>query len=201
MISSTIKRHNPMKFRLRFFFLFALISSNAMAQSLSDIVPENAVTGQSFSMDLTADQKGLVLISFSLDCPFADMYVDRIKALQKNFETQGFRFALVQPHSTGSDRQKMKDFISSSQLGMPFLIDQGGVLSNALSISKIPEAFVMVMQGGKLETAYQGAIDNNPQVAAAATEKILEKAIMQILSGNSPSPAKTRASGCNVRPF
>jgi hypothetical protein len=52
-----------------------------------------------------------------------------------------------------------------------------------------------------LEIKYRGAIDNNPQAESAVSEKHLERALNQILKGESPMAAQVRAVGCNIRTY
>lgn len=52
-----------------------------------------------------------------------------------------------------------------------------------------------------LEVVYKGAIDTNPQVESAVTEKYLEVALAQVIRGERPTTAQVRAVGCNIRIF
>jgi hypothetical protein len=46
---------------------------------------------------------------------------------------------------------------------------------------------------------YVGAIDNNTNDASAATEKYVENALEELLSGKEVSVAKTKAIGCSIK--
>lgn len=48
---------------------------------------------------------------------------------------------------------------------------------------------------------YKGAIDTNPQVESAVTEKYLDVALAQIVRGEKPTDAQLRAVGCTIRIF
>jgi hypothetical protein len=48
---------------------------------------------------------------------------------------------------------------------------------------------------------YKGAIDTNPQVESAVTEKYLDVALAQVIRGEKPTTTQVRAVGCNIRTF
>ena len=173
------------------------------AQNLNYLSALDAVTGSPKVVGSMVNGKGIVLIFHSLNCPFAKMYEDRIKALKNTFQNQGIAFALVNPEAgTGeSDQLPLRSFIDQSGLNMAYLIDAGQSWTRMFQITKIPEVIVLAQGENGLEIKYRGAIDNNPQAETAVTEKHLERALNQLLRGESPTPGQVRAVGCNVRTY
>ncbi len=82
---------------------------------------------------------------------------------------------------------------------MPYLIDGDQEWAQLFQVSKIPEVILLVPRKTGLEVVYKGAIDHNPQLESAVTEKYLELALIQVLRGEKPAVPQVRAVGCNIR--
>lgn len=187
---------------LGLFLLFRVLHS-AVGQSYNKLSAKDAVSGQLMELGNMVNEKGIVLIFHSLNCPFAKMYEGRIKALQSTFQNQGFTFALINPEvgNDQADQIALKNYIQESGLNISYLIDSGQVWTKLIEASKIPEVIVFIPGQKGLEIKYRGAIDNNPQAETAVSEKHLEKALEQLLKGLTPSSAQVRAVGCNIRTY
>jgi hypothetical protein len=176
--------------------------SDAYGQRISDIELTDAVSGEVFSWEQHRTAKGVVLIFSSLTCPFSKLYEGRIASLYENFSPQGFVFALVNPHvSLGASESKenMAKLAREKFRGIPFLVDAQQFLAAYLKVTKIPEAIIITNGPTGYAVVYQGAIDNNPQSPEGAQMNYLENALTNVLARKSPSPASTRAVGCNIR--
>jgi thiol-disulfide isomerase/thioredoxin len=190
------------KLALVFLLLFGLAFSSS-AQSLNELSALDAVTGSPKVLGSMVSGKGIVLVFHSLNCPFAKMYEGRIKALKTSFQNQGITFALVNPE-TGTeeaDQISLRSYIDQSGLNMAYLIDAGQAWTKLFQVTKIPEVIVLAPGANGLEIRYRGAIDNNAQAESAVSEKYLERALNQLLKGETPSPSQVRAVGCNVRTY
>jgi hypothetical protein len=174
-----------------------------MGQKYSQLTATDAVTGKVQELGAMVKGKGMVLIFHSLNCPFAKMYEDRIKYLRSTFQSQGISFALINPEVTTSeaDQLPLRAYIDQSGLNMSYLVDAGQVWTKQFQATKVPEVVVLVPGANGLEIKYRGAIDNNPQAESAVSEKHLERALNQILKGESPMAAQVRAVGCNIRTY
>jgi hypothetical protein len=179
------------------------LSFGAIGQNYSQLTATDAVTGKVQELGTMVKGKGMVLIFHSLNCPFAKMYEDRIKYLRSTFQSQGISFALINPEVTTSeaDQLPLRAYIDQSGLNMSYLIDAGQVWTKQFQATKVPEVVVLVPGANGLEIKYRGAIDNNPQAESAVSEKHLERALNQILKGESPMAAQVRAVGCNIRTY
>ena len=176
---------------------------SASAQNLGELTATDAVTGKTMNLASMTSGKAFVLIFHSLNCPFAKLYESRIKALKGSFQNQGIGFALINPEVGTSDAEQtpLRNHIDQSGLNMSYLIDAGQAWAKVFGITKIPEVIVLTLGADGLKITYRGAIDNNPQSESAVSEKHLERALNQILKGESPSPSQVRAVGCNVRSY
>lgn len=173
------------------------------AQNLNELTATDAVTGKTMNLGSMTSGKGFVLIFHSLNCPFAKLYETRIKALKTTFQNQGIGFALINPEVGISEPEQtvLRNYIDQSGMNMSYLIDAGQAWTKVFEITKIPEIIVLTPGESGLKITYRGAIDNNPQSETAVSERHLERALNQILRGESPTPAQVRAVGCNVRTY
>jgi thiol-disulfide isomerase/thioredoxin len=185
------------------FILFFGLAFSSSAQSLNELSALDAVTGSPKILGSMVSGKGIVLVFHSLNCPFAKMYEGRIKALKTSFQNQGITFALVNPEtgSAEADQISLRSYIDQSGLNMAYLIDAGQAWTKLFQVTKIPEVIVLAPGANGLEIRYRGAIDNNAQAESAVSEKYLERALNQLLKGETPSPSQVRAVGCNVRTY
>ncbi|WP_296701305.1 redoxin domain-containing protein [Algoriphagus sp.] len=190
------------KISLILFLLFSL-GFYSQAQSIGELVLNDAVTGKSFTISQELKGKAIVLIFHSIGCPFAKLYEERIIDLRSRFQNQGVSFALVNP-DLGSENQnadEMRNHVDQTDLNMPYLMDINQEWVKLFHITKIPEVVILIPSENGIESVFRGAIDNNAQAAGSVTEKFLERAINQVLKGQKPSPEQVRAVGCNVRSF
>ena len=176
---------------------------SAKAQNLNELNATDAVTGKMMNLGSMTSGKGLVLIFHSLNCPFAKLYESRIKALKTTFQNQGVGFVLINPEVGISEPEQtvLRSYIDQSGMNMSYLIDAGQAWSKVFGITKIPEVIVLTPGANGLQISYRGAIDNNPQSESSVSERHLERALNQIMRGESPTPAQVRAVGCNVRTY
>lgn len=185
-----------------FIFLFSvLLSYTATAQRIENFELTDIISGQSFRLDAQNNKKAVVLIFTSNSCPFSKLYEDRIISLHSQFSGD-FQFALVNPHIGTSEEESeaaIKGRVQEKKMNMPYLIDPGLRVTRTLKATKLPEAVVITSGPTGFNIVYQGAIDNNPQAPSSVSQRYLESALNQILKRSSPSPASTRAVGCNIR--
>ena len=185
------------------FLVFLGISFASYSQNFTQLEAIDAVSGSKKNLASLAKEKGVVLIFYDPSCPFAKLYEARIIGLVTKFQAQGIGFALVNPQTqpSESEQTRLRTYIEESGLKMPYLIDGEQAWTKLLQLSKIPEVILLVPGQTGLEVVYKGAIDTNPQVESAVTEKYLEVALSQVIRGEKPTTAQARAVGCNIRIF
>lgn len=172
-------------------------------QVVEDFTLMDVVSGKDFSLSQHKSSPAIVLIFTSNTCPFSKLYEQRILDLANRFESQNYRFVLVNPQAEGMEGESVEDMISRSQdrLGnMSYLADRDQKLAQKFGISKIPEVVVISSGPTGFAVAYHGAIDNNPQLAQSASRNYLMDALQSISDKKAVSPASTRSVGCTVRP-
>jgi len=185
------------------FLVFLGISFASYSQNFTQLEAIDAVSGSKKNLASLAKEKGLVLIFHDPSCPFAKLYEARIIGLVTKFQAQGIGFALVHPQTqpSESEQTRLRTYVEESGLKMPYLIDEEQAWTKLFQLSKIPEVILLVPGQTGLEVVYKGAIDTNPQVESAVTEKYLEVALAQVIRGEKPTNAQVRAVGCNIRIF
>jgi len=184
-----------------FIFIFMCLGLSTYAQRIENFELNDVISGQSFRLDAHGDKKAVVLIFNSNSCPFSKLYEERITELTNRFAAD-FQFAVINPHIGTSEEESeatIRGRVQERNKNLPYLIDPGLRVTRALKATKLPEVFVITSGPTGLNIAYQGAIDNNPQAPGSVSQKYLENALNQILKRSSPSPASTRAVGCNIR--
>ncbi|MFO7824823.1 MAG: ubiquitin carboxyl-hydrolase [Cyclobacterium sp.] len=186
---------------VRCFMLFFLVSSLAIGQQVSNVELVDAFSGKTFSTARHPSSTTMVFVFTSLTCPYAKLYEDRILALHQKYSGQNVIFMLVNPHAgqTDESKEQMATLTWARDSGIPFLMDNDQAFTQQTSVRKIPEVVLISSGPTGYSIAYQGAIDNNAQSASSATVHYLDNALRDILSKKRPSPAITRAVGCNIR--
>lgn len=186
-----------------FLVLILLLSfSNVSFGQVENFKLTDAISGTEFELSNHPNAKGIVLVFTSLTCPFSKLYDDRLARLHASFAADGFVFVLINPN-TASDEEENKDAIqnwaNATNFPFPFLMDDAKHVAKSFGITKLPEVVVITPRQTGNSIAYRGAIDNNPQMPANANIKYLESALTAIQNNKNPSPASSRAVGCNLR--
>ncbi len=183
-------------------WLLFLLATPAFSQTVNDFTLKDVVSGNSYSLSQNQSASGIVLVFTTNACPYSKLYESRIVELANRFQNKNFKFVLVNPHadsSEGESEAEMTNLSKTSLGGLPYLHDQSQSLTKTLGISKVPHAVVITPGQTGFSIAYQGGIDNNPQLPQSATKSYLEDALNSIADNKAPNPASTRAVGCNVK--
>jgi thioredoxin-related protein len=177
------------------------LSSTSYSQNFNQLAATDAVSGSPKTLSGLAKEKGVLLIFHDPSCPFAKLYESRIKALKTKFEDQEIGYVLINPQAQNNESEltRFRAYIDDSGLNMPYLIDDKQQWTQSFKVTKIPESVLLMPGKTGLEVVYKGAIDNNPQLESAVTEKYLEMALTQMVRGAKPAVPQVRAVGCNIR--
>ncbi|WP_377905988.1 redoxin domain-containing protein [Algoriphagus namhaensis] len=191
-----------MKETILIILLFLSITFQGFSQRIEDLSTTDVISGKVITLGEIPINKGLILISHSMECPFADMYANRLKFLISEYSSQGFAFHLINPSKEENQTpETLKTFMQESGISVPYLLDPEQEWTKYFKITKIPEVILITNGENGFEIAYRGAFDNNPQAEGSVTDRYFERAINQILKGQKPGPPQVRAMGCNVKTF
>jgi peroxiredoxin len=161
------------------------------------------IDGKAVSMADYGAAKGFIVVFTCNHCPFSIKYEDRINALAKKYQGQGYQLIAVNPNDSvqyPSDsyaamqtRAKEKGFV------FPYLLDDTQAIAKTYGATKTPHVFVLQKEKGDLVVKYIGAIDDNTDDAAAVKTKYVEQAIDELNAGKAVTTATTKAIGCGIK--
>jgi len=142
--------------------------------------------------------KHVVFIFLSPECPLCKSYSLRINELQQEFENDTIHFLGVVAGNFYPIEQ-IKHYLVKHRMKITLLLDPDFELTKALNASITPEVFV-TKPGGKV--VYSGAIDDWAidlgQKRLQPNAHYLRNALIS-LQGNKPIvPEKTKAIGCFI---
>lgn len=140
-----------------------------------------------------------VFIFTSTDCPFDQLYEDRIEQLIKSYQGKA-DFFLINAHSPRLDNETSGKIKTQARLlGAPYYVDIDKVAKQMLKVEKSPELAILKKNKGVYEIAYRGAIDDSPQSEEDITKQYAI-AVLDNLLANKPAPYSfERAAGCRLR--
>ncbi len=187
-------------------FILVMTSLTLSFAQRSDYVEDfklsNLVSGNEFSLkDYSAPT--VVVIFTSLHCPYAQLYDQRITNLINDFESDQIRFVLINPTNPANHPQdasdNLKKAIETNQWKVPFLIDPSQRVARLLGAEKTPEVFVLSRQRSSFKMVYQGAIDDNPQVANDVHHNYLRDFLKAQRTDQTAPVRTTPATGCRIK--
>ena len=181
----------------------AMFSFGQRSGYVEDFTLSNLVTGSEFSLKDYASASTVVIIFTSRHCPYAQLYDQRITDLINEFESGQVRFVLINPTDPASHPQdaldNLKRAIEDNKWKVPFLVDPGQRVARLLGAEKTPEVFVLSQQRSSFKTIYQGAIDDNPQVASDVHHPYLREFLKAQRTNQSAPLRTTPATGCRIK--
>jgi hypothetical protein len=166
---------------------------------VADFKLTNVVDGGTVSLTTYPTCSAVAIIFTSNACPYDGYYTARIKDLVDTYQGK-IQFILINSFQEPEESiEKMKAAYARWGLPVPYLADKEQTVMNSLGAKKSPEVFLLKEASGKYNVVYNGAIDDNPQMASAATRRYLKSAIDKILAGQNPDAPMVRPTGCSIR--
>lgn len=180
-------------------FLFMLISSVSVAQTIQNVTLTNATDGKDISLESYSSFPGVVIIFTSNTCPYDGYYLNRIRTLANQYS--GKIPVLLVNSNTGDTEStdQMKNYAEQYKLPVPYLADKDHKLFNSLNPRKSPEGFLLQKSGADFKVVYRGAIDDNAQSEKEVKSSYLKDAITKLLAGQKIEVADVRPVGCSIK--
>lgn len=173
--------------------------TSAAQTNVDNFTLVNVADGAPVSLEDFKSLDGVVAIFVSNVCPYDSYYRERIKGLINAYQGR-IQVLLINSHIENDESEdKMKSVSAQWNLPAPYLADKDQSVMKALGAKKSPEAFLLKTKGGKFTVMYNGAIDDNPQMASAVSQPYLKAAIDQLLAGKATQIPSTRTVGCTIR--
>ena len=147
--------------------------------------------------------KGLIIVFTCNHCPYSVKYEDRIIALQREFAAKGFPLIAVNPNDTVVSPEdsyaKMQKRAADKAFPFPYLFDETQVVAQRYGARRTPHAYVLLRTRTGWTVEYIGAIDDNADNAAEATQHFVADAVNALLKGTKPAQPMTKAIGCTIK--
>jgi peroxiredoxin len=186
--------------KLIFGILFCTTSLLSSAQKIVDnFTLTNVSDSASVSLDEYRSSAGIVVIFTSNACPYDGYYLSRVRSLITDYQGK-IQVLLINSHLESNESEnQMKSAYGKWGLPVPYLSDKDQVAMKILGAKKSPEAFLLERKNGKLTVVYNGAIDDNAQMANAVNQSYLKNAIDLVLTNRPVELPTTRTVGCTIR--
>jgi peroxiredoxin len=157
-------------------------------------------TGTPVRLSALADGRPVVVVFLGIDCPLANLYAPRLKALAEQFPPSRIRFLAVNPLPQDT-LPALARFAKEHRLPFPVVKDPDAGFAAACRVTRTPE---VVLLDGDRRVRYRGRIDNQYEPGGKNRGKPdradLAEAIQELLAGQPVSVPETAATGCLI-PF
>lgn len=161
------------------------------------------IDGSMYSLSDQKKEKGFVIIFTCNHCPFSVAYEDRIIALQEKYGSLGYPVVAINPNDPDivpeDSFEQMKIRASEKKFNFPYLYDQSQQVAAYYGATRTPHVFILNKENNEFVVRYIGAIDNNVESAAEATDLYVENALQELLAGKQVSNSQTKAIGCTIK--
>lgn len=182
--------------------LFAQTGYN-VGDKVKNFTANNVTHQNKISLAEYSEDKGIVIVFTSQDCPYSKLYEERIIRLANEFEINKVRFILINPNNPAacpSDGvNEMTARAKEMAYNFPYLPDKNFEISNAFGVTKTPEVFVLKNINKAFVLFYKGAIDDNPQAPRDVHYHYLRDALLALVQDNALKVSEKRAIGCIVK--
>jgi len=184
---------------IKLLFAFALITSaNLFAKGPGDKVDDfklKSTEGKEYKLSDALSKSNFVVVMFwSVQCPFVQAYTDRINTLANEYSSKGITFWAVNANSTES-MNEVKAHAMEKGYPFPVLKDVNNVVADMLGATRTPEVFLIDKD---LEILYHGRIDDNRE-ENKVTSSDLRHALDDVLAGNDVTIKSTKSFGCSIK--
>ncbi|TVQ51933.1 MAG: thioredoxin family protein [Spirulina sp. DLM2.Bin59] len=156
-----------------------------------------SVDGEVYHLTRYREQfRALAVIFMGNECPIVAQYLDRLKAMQTEFQDQGVSLIGINANDAQQETRdsfaQMKQFAAQMGLNFPYLRDPSQDVARGFGATTTPEVY-LIDQAGVI--CYHGAIDDQPDDANAVTQPYLRRSIEALLAGKAISPTDTAPQG------
>ena len=172
----------------------------AIGGSMPEAARSVAVPGSgSTTLQAEMGPKGLVVVFWSVTCPWAKRYEDRLLALAREYGPAGVGFVALNPNgesARGEGADAMAARAGELSYPFPFAQDAGGAVAAAFGAQRTPHLYFF---DGAGTLRYEGAIDDSASDPAAVQKAYLRDAMDRSIAGLPIEVEKTNAFGCTVK--
>lgn len=174
-----------------------------MAINLGERIPEfnlPATDGKTYSNAGISGEKATVVMFWCNHCPYVIPNQDRVIGMQREFKSQGVKFAAICSNSSLSHpADSFENMVKRAQemnYNFPYLHDESQEVAQDFGAQRTPEVYLFDAEG---KLRYHGRIDDNHEDVNKARSHDLHNALNAVLAGKLPDPAETGAVGCTIK--
>tara|TARA_B100000315_G_scaffold223365_1_gene228096 strand:+ start:158 stop:715 length:558 start_codon:yes stop_codon:yes gene_type:complete len=158
------------------------------------------VDGDMHTLADYADKQILVAAFICNHCPYVVAYIDRLIALQGEFEAKGVQFIGVNSNDETNypddSYENMIKMVEEYGLNFPYLRDGDQSVAKAYHAERTPQIFVFDKER-KLQ--YTGGVDNSCRDPEGVTETPLKDALEALTEGLEVPKPEAHSIGCSVK--
>lgn len=144
--------------------------------------------------------RAIVVVFMCNHCPYVKLYLDRLKQLQTELQSQGVAIIGINPNDEKQfpedAYERMQPFVAQHQLNFLYLRDMNQDVARSFQAEKTPHVFLLDQNG---IVQYAGAIDDNAQDSTAVKVPYLKTAIAALLQQDAIAPVTTAPIGCSIK--
>jgi peroxiredoxin len=180
----------------------AIAVEKSPAPAIGAPAPDFSLQDQSGKTTNLADFSGKIIVLewFNNDCPFVQKQykTSAMNKLASKYQDKGVIWLAINSTS-GKTNADNKQIASQWNIDRPILNDSAGTVGHEYQSRNTPTMYIIDKSGN---LAYWGAIDNrptpDPEDINGATNYV-QKALDEMLAGQSVSEPKTKPYGCGVK--
>ncbi|KAF0242207.1 MAG: hypothetical protein FD180_4035 [Planctomycetota bacterium] len=140
-----------------------------------------------------ADQKAVVLVFISTQCPISNRYLPELAGIAKDYS--GRAVAVLAVNSNLNEQLELAAHAKEQGIPFPVLHDGDHALADRLAIETVPTVVVL---DEKRVVRYRGRIDDDP-MGGRPKRRDLREALEAVLSGKEIAEPETTPRGCALR--
>lgn len=191
---------------LTLFVVTAVNAQNQTGYQVGDLASDfnlKNLDGKNVSLANYKNAKGYIVIFTCNTCPVSKAYESRKEELHKMYASKGYPVVAINTNdpvaSPGDTYEKMQERAKEKNFSFAYLLDPDHVYTKKYGAMRTPHVFVLQKTAKGNEVAYIGAIDNDQQLANPQRDNYVQNAVNQLLKGEKPSVASTKAIGCTIK--
>lgn len=146
---------------------------------------------------------GAIVVFTCNHCPYSKLYEDRIIALDKKYKSKGYPVIAINPNDAAQYPDDGYDSMvvraREKEFTFPYLHDESQEVARAYGAERTPHVYIVQFEKKKSIVKYIGAIDNNAKDEASVSQKYVENAMDELLSGKEVSVKTSKAIGCGIK--
>ena len=168
---------------------------------VGEAAPDFTLTDTDGKTVKLADYKGKIVVLdwFNPTCPVCAMHykASTIQNTAAKFKDKNVVFLAINSGGKGiegSDKAQNATAKKDWKVAFPILLDESGKVGHSYGAKTTPHCFVIDAKG---TLVYAGAIDNG-SAGKVGTTNYVEKALEQVIKGETVTTAETKSYGCGV---